>query len=96
MITLTKKELCVIKEQVCASFIDSVKTSNSLNRVGNKRDFDNEVELMAYLDILDTLTLPPKVNYFDNDYVSLLSNRDIFNIQYRALQIQGNNKRKTL
>lgn len=95
MLTIERKDLCVIKEQVCTSFLDSVKTSNSLNMVGNKEVFDNEVELMVYLEILDTLTLPLKVNHFDNDYVSLLSNRDIFKIQSRALQIQGNSKRKT-
>lgn len=95
MITIERKDICTIKDQVCDSFLDAVNSSSKLDRVGNKEGFDNEVELMVYLELLDGLALPLKVNHFDNDYVSLLSNRDIFRIQSRALQIQGSTKRKT-
>ena len=95
MITLEREDICKIKDQVCDSFLETVNNSTDLDRVGNKQRFDFEVELMVYLEILDGLTLPLKVNHFDNDYVSLLSNRDIFHIQSRSLQIQGDIKRKT-
>ena len=93
MLTITKEELCKIHSQVCEAFLDVVETSNKLSRVGSKRDFNDELTLMVFLELLNDLRVPSE--FFENDYVSILSNRDIYKIQNKALQVRAHLKRLT-
>lgn len=93
MLTLTKEELCTIRSQICDAFLDVAETSNKMGRVGSKLDFNDEITLMVFLELFNDLTIPSE--FFENDYVSILSNRDIYKIQNKALQVRAHLKRLT-
>lgn len=94
--TIEKQDIDYVKETVCSCFLDVTTTSSKLNtRSGSKKDFDEELELLYYMDILSTFNLPSGECYFNNQYASLVSTWDLGKIQNRALEIRAKLKRKT-
>ena len=92
-LTLTHEELCNIRSQVCSAFIDVEETQTKLNSVGSIKNGNEGDELLLYTYLLGEICYPSE--FTDDTYVSILSNKDIFRIQNRALNIRSNLKRIT-
>lgn len=86
---ITYETLCEIRADVCSTFLEVEDRQTKLNKVGSKsRDFEGD-ELLVYLHILDEITQPPHTEFLDDTYPSLLTNKDIYRIHKRALEIRS-------
>lgn len=92
-LTLTPDELCDIKSRVCNIFTEFELTMTKLNNLGSSKTMKEGDELLAYTWLLNDICFP---DYQDNTYQSILSNKDIYQIYSRALQIQAGLKHNTL
>ena len=88
-LTLTKEELCDIKCKVENIFLELEQRFTERNKLGRKPRMNEGTELFAYTFLLRELTLPDNAFYQDDTYQSILSNRDVYRMYHRALQLES-------
>lgn len=94
MVTLTKEEYCDIKCKVEDIFLEVEDVFTRMNAVGYKGDMHEGNELLVYAYLLRDINLAE--DFQDDTYVSILSNKDIYRIFNRALEIESHIKRQVL